>query len=430
MKTVTVEESLWQEIKDRVEQMRLACTGERELCDVQNDTEALAKLTLECEGTLKLFYADGIYRVPVPSDGWNSAYATQSAAPPLAQSGKKPEDRTSEYLELQEAAVQEWDRQNPGTAYDGLYRPIDQLRAHDRSGFICGFLYGIRYAAPSLAQSGTGAGQHLYIDCEFNGGKGELISMALVADDGREFYEVVPRPASIDPWVQEHVIPILHKEPVTMPEFYNRLFAFLDQFKEPTIVADHPADIAYFADALITDRSGTSYKCDWRALRRNVNYDSAEPHNALADARALKVLLATPPPSAEPSPAVRTICAGLAGIEADGLVARNPAPDAAAQVSVYGIGKCEFCSEPACMQMMVDPFGKSDKWVGLCAKHSGIYVTLTGTAEPRAGDEAIAAAFRAEWIKVHGNFDRGGGTQDWTWFKSGWTAARQSGAKL
>lgn len=87
MKTVTIEESLWQEIKDRVEQMRLACTGERELCGVQNDTEALAKLALECEGTLKLFYADGIYRVPVPGDGWNSAYATQSTAPPLAQSG-------------------------------------------------------------------------------------------------------------------------------------------------------------------------------------------------------------------------------------------------------------------------------------------------------------------------------------------------------
>ena len=32
---------------------------------------------------------------------------------------------------------------------------------------------------------------NIYIDCEFNGFGGKLISMALCADDGREFYEVV-----------------------------------------------------------------------------------------------------------------------------------------------------------------------------------------------------------------------------------------------
>jgi len=136
--------------------------------------------------------------------------------------------------------------------------------------------------------------RYLYIDCEFNGGKGDLISMALVAEDGREFYEVVPLPTNIDPWVRANVVPILHKEPIPIAEFHNRLFAFLDQFKEPTIVADHPADIAYFADALITNKMGQSYKCDWKALRRNVDYDSAMPHNALADARALRAALQSP----------------------------------------------------------------------------------------------------------------------------------------
>lgn len=33
-----------------------------------------------------------------------------------------------------------------------------------------------------------------FIDCEFNEFRGELISMALVAEDGREFYEVLPCP--------------------------------------------------------------------------------------------------------------------------------------------------------------------------------------------------------------------------------------------
>lgn len=41
----------------------------------------------------------------------------------------------------------------------------------------------------------------IYVDCEFNGFGGELMSMALVAEDGREWYNVLPLPRDIEPWV-------------------------------------------------------------------------------------------------------------------------------------------------------------------------------------------------------------------------------------
>jgi hypothetical protein len=131
--------------------------------------------------------------------------------------------------------------------------------------------------------------QRLFIDCEFHGGRGDLISMALVSEDGREFYEVVSGPGSPSQWVRENVIPVLNKPRITMPEFYNRLFSYLDQFKNPIIVADHPADIGYFAEAVITDSVGSRYKREWSALcLTDVRYTSLVPHNALEDARAIR----------------------------------------------------------------------------------------------------------------------------------------------
>jgi hypothetical protein len=127
----------------------------------------------------------------------------------------------------------------------------------------------------------------IFIDCEFNSAFGQLISMALVAEDGREFYEVLPPPIRLDPWVEKNVMPILDKGPISWVEFWNRLFRFLDGFDNPTIVADHPADIFYLADALIVDRVGGCYKKPWTAQYRDVDYTSGLPHNALEDARAL-----------------------------------------------------------------------------------------------------------------------------------------------
>ncbi len=130
---------------------------------------------------------------------------------------------------------------------------------------------------------------NLYIDCEFNGKGGELISMALVAEDGREFYEVVQIPSNCTPWVFQNVIPILGKKPIGPKAFQAKLRHFLDKYPHPTIIADWPIDIAYFCEWVIV---GDYPMCDapmFKAECMSLPYcpESKVPHNALEDARAI-----------------------------------------------------------------------------------------------------------------------------------------------
>ena len=48
-----------------------------------------------------------------------------------------------------------------------------------------------------------------WIDTEFNEYLGDLISMALVSEDGHEWYEALPC-ANPGSWVAEHVMPIIN----------------------------------------------------------------------------------------------------------------------------------------------------------------------------------------------------------------------------
>lgn len=127
----------------------------------------------------------------------------------------------------------------------------------------------------------------LFIDCEFNEFKGDLISMAIVSEDGREFYEAVPCD-NPGPWVSQHVIPILGKEPIPLSLFQARLCRWLAQFEKIHVVADWPEDIKHFCDALIT---GPGMRLDTPPLTMEVlriDSESEMPHNALFDARGIR----------------------------------------------------------------------------------------------------------------------------------------------
>lgn len=130
----------------------------------------------------------------------------------------------------------------------------------------------------------------VYIDTEFNEFQGALISMALVAETGHEFYEVLPC-ENPGPWVAENVMPILHKEPVHQQVFQLRLQHWLSQFPTVHLIADWPEDIQHFCQALIT---GPGMRLDTPPLtmeiRRDLDAVSKLPHNALADARAIRDL--------------------------------------------------------------------------------------------------------------------------------------------
>jgi hypothetical protein len=128
---------------------------------------------------------------------------------------------------------------------------------------------------------------NIYIDCEYNGFGGNLISMALVSVDGQEFYEVLKCAKPVE-WVAVNVMPILNKEPVSTSLFQHKLQNFLMQYNNVHIIADWPEDISHFCSALLTG-PGTRLNTPLLTMevRRDLHGDSRLPHNALEDARGI-----------------------------------------------------------------------------------------------------------------------------------------------
>ena len=131
----------------------------------------------------------------------------------------------------------------------------------------------------------------LFLDCEFNGFGGELISMALVDENEKYFYEVLPcmNPTS---WVFNNVIPILNKQAIDLKEFKKNLFNFLNHYETIHIVADSPEDFSLFLTTLMLQQGVcmTTPKLTMELWESDTNLtiDSEIPHNALQDAFALK----------------------------------------------------------------------------------------------------------------------------------------------
>jgi len=128
----------------------------------------------------------------------------------------------------------------------------------------------------------------MYIDTEFNGFNGRLISLALVAEDGEEFYEVLECRNPVE-WVADNVMPFLEKDPVDAHIFQTKLQQFLYQYDYIELIADWPEDIKHFCDALITGPGEClNYPDITMTMRRDLSSDNSKvPHNALHDARAI-----------------------------------------------------------------------------------------------------------------------------------------------
>jgi hypothetical protein len=142
-----------------------------------------------------------------------------------------------------------------------------------------------------------------FLDTEFNEFGGELISVALVRDDGRELY-ISTHCRDPKPWVKANVIPIINCDGANSieldPPFFSRAIAsFLHGDVSPIIVADWPDDIRYFCQAIIT---GPGEMIDIPRLQFELIRTDAYPttlpgaiqHNALWDARALRHAVISP----------------------------------------------------------------------------------------------------------------------------------------
>ncbi|MBA3676020.1 MAG: hypothetical protein H0W74_01280 [Sphingosinicella sp.] len=140
-----------------------------------------------------------------------------------------------------------------------------------------------------------------FLDTEFNGFGGELISLALVPEQGdEELYLVLPLPETLHPWVERHVVPYLDTIPAGFPggrttriSAAAEIAYYLQGDSNPMIVADWPDDIGYFCHLLVTEPGDMAPVGSLQfELLRNPGFSTARnskvPHNALHDARALR----------------------------------------------------------------------------------------------------------------------------------------------
>ena len=139
-----------------------------------------------------------------------------------------------------------------------------------------------------------------FLDTEYNGWGGALLSLALVPDEGEELYLTLDWAGPLEEWVERNVLPYLDTvpEPLVSPRLSRTdaartLAHYLAGDPEPLIVADWPEDIVLF-NALILTGPGTMVEMPALTFRFlplpgfSTAANSKVPHNALHDARALR----------------------------------------------------------------------------------------------------------------------------------------------
>ena len=139
-----------------------------------------------------------------------------------------------------------------------------------------------------------------FLDTEYNGWGGALLSLALVPEDGEELYVTLDWDGHLEEWVERNVVPYLDMVPAALvsprlsrADAARTLAHYLAGDNAPLIVADWPEDIAQFNSLLLTG-PGTMVEVpsiDFRFQPLNgfsTAANSKVPHNALHDARALR----------------------------------------------------------------------------------------------------------------------------------------------
>lgn len=146
-----------------------------------------------------------------------------------------------------------------------------------------------------------------YLDTEFNEFGGELLSLALVREDGDALYLLYPEPQTWGSWVYENVFPILESVPagydihrVTHDEGAKLIADFLhsdDPADVAYVITDWPDDVRYMCSAIIT---GPGQMVSIPRLQFDIvrvdayptDVEGAVQHNALWDALALRSAVA------------------------------------------------------------------------------------------------------------------------------------------
>lgn len=140
-----------------------------------------------------------------------------------------------------------------------------------------------------------------FLDCEFDGFGGPLLSLALVPEDSsEEYYVVLDHERPLTDWVERNVAPYfdtvplaMRRSPISSLAAASELSAWLSGLESIEIVADWPEDLALFCRLLLT-APGDMVPVPPLTLRLlslpgfSTAGNSVVPHNALHDARALR----------------------------------------------------------------------------------------------------------------------------------------------
>ena len=144
-----------------------------------------------------------------------------------------------------------------------------------------------------------------YVDCEFDGHNGQLLSIAMVREDGASIH-IRTFAFATDPWVSANVMPHMnnHKADVCFSGLQinsvgGELRKMIGDDPDPVIVTDSPVDVARFCQALSNNKDGGWASVDYSLLRFEVhdvacyptNLPGAVQHNAWWDAMALRHFL-------------------------------------------------------------------------------------------------------------------------------------------
>lgn len=203
-----------------------------------------------------------------------------------------------------------------------------------------------------------------YLDCEFDGHNGPLLSMALVREDGHSIH-IETTAVAADPWVVANVVPLMDKNEATTHPLAHPLQVgvlvreFMAHDDYPVVIADSPVDIGRFCQAVMTSKTGEYAPNFWSRLSFEVHDVDCYPttlagavqHNAWWDAMALRDKLGGTAPAENDAiieAAARAMCDRVNGIGDydENIQQRRPgwtaqakaALDAAAIVRATGAG--------------------------------------------------------------------------------------------
>ncbi len=147
-----------------------------------------------------------------------------------------------------------------------------------------------------------------FIDCEFNSFGGDILSIAIVPENGTPLYLALPQEdidllvatKKVNPWVAEYVLPVmtangLSPEHIAYAKWGDRLQQLLSGDDDIIFVADWPEDIAHLMNVMMVSPGKMinlpSFKTEMHRVDAHyINLAGAVRHNALWDALSLKNL--------------------------------------------------------------------------------------------------------------------------------------------